>query len=194
MHSIQQCCVAVDTLLASADSRYQRLSQASVPLNLHKCIKLGEPASPLAASGHTSVEQLLITLFKSSENRFRHDEALAGKLQDKVLLLHKAKKVRSVSAAVAVRESKSRKRYVRCRRQYCSIQLIMHSMKELSHNDWRTVDFEYTRELLLNINLQQLFGSITVAHRHSASGHILLITFEHKRAGICWLRMNVGRA
>ena len=107
------------------DDRYQRLPQSAVPSALHTCLKFG----PRAKSS-TSAEDLVSKLFRAGSGRFRHDAAIASKLQDKVLLLHKAKKVRSVTAAVAVREAKGKHRHA-THIAFCSPQLCFAPMSRV---------------------------------------------------------------
>lgn len=89
---------------AAGSSQYARLPADSVPEALRKPLRF----DPTVKQDDAALERFLVDLFSRSANNFRHDRALADKVQDKVLLLRKPAAARSISAAVAVRESRSR--------------------------------------------------------------------------------------
>jgi hypothetical protein len=91
------------TSVCTADIRYSKLAQPPEVLCKSLCLRRTEQ-SP------TELEGLVVDLFSCSEGSFRHDKALEDKLFGKVLLLHKARKGRQISAAVAVREAKAKRR------------------------------------------------------------------------------------
>ena len=95
--------VAGATGLAS-DARYTMLLPPAASLSQNLKLQSAPPATA------PNLEDLMVRLLKSGRGNARHDEVLASKLQDKVLLLHKPKKVRRVSAAVAVREGRGKHR------------------------------------------------------------------------------------
>jgi hypothetical protein len=90
-----------------ADIRYSKL--AAPPEALCKSLNFERSEQ---SSRATELEGLVVDLFSSSGSSFRHDKALEDKLFGKVLLLRKARKGRNVSAAVAVRECKAKRRCV----------------------------------------------------------------------------------